>query len=449
MSPPSSFRLTWTQLIVVGTASVAVTALVVSTGLGRTSAQTAALAALHRRPVVLAGGGSPSTAAGGSSPASASATTNAPAPAAYGTNPAPRTTPASASLAGGSPAGGGGGSYIPPASTTTTTPGQGTKQSPPAKHKVKHVFVIALSTTSFDDAFGGHSAMPYLSRTLKRQGTLLGGYQTLGETELPDYLAMVSGQPPNADTRGDCASYVDFPTAATPAANGRMPGVGCVYPNTVLTLGDQVNAAGGTWKAYIDQMNMACVHPNSEALDNVPLTGAGPGYDTRHNPFIYFHSLLDLGGCAENDVSLEQLPKDLHSATKTARLTFIAPQACLDSSARNCPNSAPSGLAGEDAFLKKWVPAIIHSPSYKHDGVLILTFALSPAGTQPGTTPKPDTPVPTGTLVLSRFAARGKTISTIYDPYSVLRTIEDLLGYQPLALARTAKSFAASTLPGA
>jgi hypothetical protein len=103
-------------------------------------------------------------------------------------------------------------------------------------------------------------------------------------------------------------------------------------------------------------MNMACVRPNSEALDNGPLTGAGPGYATRHNPFIYFHSLLDLGGCAENDVSLNQLPKDLHSATKTARLTFISPQACRDSSARSCPNSAPSGLAGEDAFLKKWVP---------------------------------------------------------------------------------------------
>ena len=71
---------------------------------------------------------------------------------------------------------------------------------------------------------------------------------------------------------------MDFPTSAAPAANGRMPGVGCVYPNSVLTLGDQVNSAGAAWRAYIDQMNTACVHPNS-------LTG-------RDNPFIYFHSLL-------------------------------------------------------------------------------------------------------------------------------------------------------------
>ena len=127
-------------------------------------------------------------------------------------------------------------------------------------------------------------------------------------------------------------------------------------------------------------------------------------------------------------------------------MTFIAPQACLDSAATSCPNDAPGGLAGEDAFVKKWVPAILHSQGYKANGVLIITFALSAAGTQPGTVPKPDTPVPTGALVLSRFAARGKTISTTYDPYSVLRTIEDLLGYQPLALAKTAKSFAATAL---
>ena len=33
-------------------------------------------------------------------------------------------------------------------------------------------------------------------------------------------------------------------------------------------------------------------------------TGAGSDYATRHNPFIYFHSLLDLGGCSSNDVGI-------------------------------------------------------------------------------------------------------------------------------------------------
>ncbi len=51
-----------------------------------------------------------------------------------------------------------------------------------------------------------------------------------------------------------------------------------------------------------------CVYPN-------PGEGSGPaqpgGYAASQNPFVYFHSLLDLGDCSANDVPLEQLSKDL------------------------------------------------------------------------------------------------------------------------------------------
>ena len=79
-----------------------------------------------------------------------------------------------------------------------------------------------------------------------------------------------------------------------------------MYPNTIITLADQVTSAGHTWKAYIEDLDRNCVHPNSDALDNVPLPCAGPQYATRHNPFIYFHSLLDLGGCDNGDGPLTQ-----------------------------------------------------------------------------------------------------------------------------------------------
>jgi hypothetical protein len=48
--------------------------------------------------------------------------------------------------------------------------------------------------------------------------------------------------------------------------------------------------------------------------------------------------------------------------------------------------------------------------------------------------------------VLSRYARRGKTIAGSYGPYSVLRTIEQLLAYTPLAHAKSAPSFAAAAL---
>jgi hypothetical protein len=40
-------------------------------------------------------------------------------------------------------------------------------------------------------------------------------------------------------------------------------------------------------------------------------------------------------------------------------------------------------------------------------------------------------------------------VSSTYNPYSVLRSIEDLLGYDPLAHAKSARSFVSAVLPPA
>ena len=96
------------------------------------------------------------------------------------------------------------------------------------------MFLIALTTASYHAAFGTGSVAHYLNGTLRRRGTLLSGYRTLGDTELPDYLAMISGQAPNADTSSDCATYAEFPSSAKAQSNGQFKGPGCVYPNTAL-----------------------------------------------------------------------------------------------------------------------------------------------------------------------------------------------------------------------
>jgi hypothetical protein len=54
-----------------------------------------------------------------------------------------------------------------------------------------------------------------------------------------------------------------------------------------------------------------------------------------------------------------------------------------------------------------------------------------------------------GALIISPYAARGKTLATAYGPYSLLRSLEDLLGYTPLVHAAKAKSFVKSALPDA
>ena len=56
---------------------------------------------------------------------------------------------------------------------------------------------------------------------------------------------------------------------------------------------------------------------------------------------------------------------------------------------------------------------------------------------------------PAGGLVVSRFAKSGATLRGAYDPYGALRSIEDLLGLDPLGFAARAKSFARAALPSA
>jgi hypothetical protein len=423
-----SVRLSRLHIAAVAIVSTLASALIITSALGRSAAQSAALATLKHRRIEA----SPAIAASGSQDTSAAL------PSAYAPVPSgPTSSSATSQKTSSSPAGasnvGAGG----------TAPAPSTTSSARSTHKVGHVFVIALSTPSFDAVWGASSRAKYLNHALKPAGTFLGGYETLSTAELPDYLAIVSGQAPNADTEAGCATYSEFAAGVSPAANGQVAGAGCVYPNTIITIADQVTASGHGWKGYIDDLTpSSCVHPNSGALDDVQLPGAGAQYVTRHNPFIYFHSLLDLGGCASDDVSLTELPHDLRSLRSTPRYSFIAPGGCDEGSAQSCPSGGPVGLAGEDAFLRQCVPAIERSAAYKRDGVIMIVFALSGGLAGGG-------PTPTGALLISRFAKRGKRLSTVYNPYSVLRGTEELFGYQLLGHAKTAKSYIAAALPGA
>ena len=125
------------------------------------------------------------------------------------------------------------------------------------------------------------------------------------------------------------------------------------------------------------------------------------------------------------------LTKALRKASRTPTYSYIAPDACLDASATTCPANQPAGLAGEDAFLKQWVPKILGSPAYRDNGMLIVAFALSPpAAGQPA-----PSGMASGALVLSPYTAHNKTISTAYNAYSLLHSVENLLGYKALGHA--------------
>ena len=279
-------------------------------------------------------------------------------------------------------------------------------------------------------------------------GALLTQYSSLGRADLPDYLAMIGGQPPNADTRRGCPAFTQFPQSAAPSSSGEIATDGCVYPNTVTTVADQITASGRTWRAYVEDQDrgprgkIGCRRPESNASDDTTRARPGDGYATRHNPFVYYHSLLDLGDCDANDGALDALAGDLRSAAKTPNLAFIAPNLCHDGTESPCADGTPGGLAAADAFLATWVPRILASPAYKSDGLLIIAFA---GDADPGTAAVA-APVRNGALLLSRFAGAGSQAGSAYDPYSVLRSIEDLFAFKPLARAAGSGSFTPSVL---
>jgi hypothetical protein len=230
-------------------------------------------------------------------------------------------------------------------------------------------------------------------------------------------------------------------------------GAGCVYPVSVLTLADQLTSSRHTWRSYVEDLAngpsavKTCRHPSSNQPDETQLARVGDAYATRHNPFVYFHSLLDLGDCASNDVPLTQLSADLASSTKTPNYSFIVPNLCHDGTEATCPGGAPGGLASADAFLKQWVPAIMGSQAYRKDGLLVVTFADAPPSDTSGccqaTSSAPDGAATSttggggrvGALVLSPFVRKGGLSATPYNHYSLLRTTEDLFGLSHLANA--------------
>ncbi|WP_415856213.1 alkaline phosphatase family protein [Sinomonas sp. G460-2] len=313
-----------------------------------------------------------------------------------------------------------------------------------------HVFVINLENKGFDETWGPASQAPYLSQTLRSQGALLNSYYGIGHNSLDNYIAQVSGQGPNPQTQGDCQVYSPFVQTGT-APQGQAVGSGCVYPQGVTTVADQLTAAGKTWKGYMEDMGTPCRHPQLGAADGTQKARVGDQYAARHNPFVYFQSIIGSPACAANDVDLSALSGDLASALTTPSVSFITPNLCHDGHDAPCVDGEPGGLASADAWLKNWVPTITNSPAFKQDGVLVITFDESDGPQQDasaccGEGPGPNSPLPgitglgggrVGALVLSPFTAGGTWSTTSYNHYSLLASIEDLFGLPYLGYAGT------------
>jgi phosphatidylinositol-3-phosphatase len=316
---------------------------------------------------------------------------------------------------------------------------------------IKHVWVVVLENKDYEVTFGNDSPAPYLAKTLPSQGQLLTHYFGTGHESLDNYITMVSGQPPNPITQADCQIFQDF--VGTVRDDGVAVGMGCVYPSEVKTIADQLETKGLTWKGYMQDMALGepktCRHPELNQHDETQSATKDDQYATRHNPFVYFHSIIDRPICATNVVDLNALPGDLASKSSTPSYSFITPDLCADGHDDTCADgSSPGGYQGINAFLSEWIPKITGSPAYADGGLVIVTFdeaeddnsdcCNEPMGPN---TPNNAGPSPgngggrIGAVLLSPYIQPGSVNDTPYNHYSLLRSTEDLFGLPHLANA--------------
>jgi hypothetical protein len=356
---------------------------------------------------------------------------------------------------------------------------QAAKTRPFKLPKVKHVFVIVLENQSWESTFGNPSADPYLAQTLPAQGALLQNYYATGHESNDNYISLVSGQPPNAQTQGDCPVFSEWAGPAT-LPSGVEAGTGCVYPAEVQNIGNQLTTAGKKWKAYMQDMGndpnretAACGHPALNSKDETQKAEVGDGYATRHDPFVYFHSVIDEPSyCDTHVVALGSptgampaaalkgetgLATDLARAGRTPAFSFITPNLCEDGHDFPCTNQTggASALADIDGFLETWIPKIEASPGYKKGGLIEVTFDESDGPESDSTAccgeePGPGSPSPgisgpgggrVGAVLISPFIAPGTTVTTDYNHYSSLGSWEQLFGLPALADATSAPRF--------
>ena len=320
---------------------------------------------------------------------------------------------------------------------------------------IEHVLVIDMENEDFAATFGANSPAVYLNQTLLKQGELIPNYFATSHVSLGNYISQISGQGPTPAINNDCLNLSSLRnppilgafTDITPGIDavdqiafpGQVVGDGCVFPTTdavgkgAMTIGDQLDAARAhededdededndnnalNWRSYAEDMgdNIArdygtadptggadCAHPPIGAADFSNSASTTDQYATRHNPFVYFHSVIDNDGrCNSHVVPLGKLTvsnngaadtfsghlyEDLRSRKTTPKFMFVTPNLCNDGHDANCvgPNvegtknaagKNAGGLVAADLWLKHWMPMILNSRAYKSGKMLVvLTF---------------------------------------------------------------------------
>jgi hypothetical protein len=352
-------------------------------------------------------------------------------------------------LVGGSASGATARSHRDPAAAAATA-------ARPIPPPIKHVFILVLENESASTTYGANSPAPYLAKTLRSEGAYLPNYYGTGHESNDNYISMISGQPPNAQNQLDCQMFSDFSPDLGTGQYGAQKGTGCVYPANIQTIAGQLDQAGYSWRDYNEDMGNTpsreaarCGHPAVNSQDGTQTATPQDQYATRHDPFVYFHSIIDNTSlCDSHVVNLKLLPGALKRSATTPNYVFITPNLCHDGHDSPCKDKEPGGLVSANKFLQQWVPKITRSPAFRQqNGLLIITTdeaATSDSSSCCGEIAGPGTGSggsgtgggDVGAVLLSPCIKPGTVSEQAYNHYTLLRSVEDIFHLGHLAYAQ-------------
>jgi acid phosphatase len=248
----------------------------------------------------------------------------------------------------------------------------------PAPAGYDHVVVIVLENHSFGSVIGSRQA-PYLN-SFANGWSLATGYSGVTHPSLPNYLAMIGGT--TFGITSDCTNcFVRAPS-----------------------LPDRLEAAGKTWKGYMEGLPPSPCFVGSSGL-----------YAQKHNPFIYFDPIRNDPARCGRIVPYNQLATDFASRATAPNFAFVTPNLCNDG--HDC------ALSTTDAWLAREVPALMLSPAFADSrSLLVITFDEGAGASDR-----------VATILAGDGVKSGFQSATAYNHYSLLRTIESLWGMAPLA----------------
>jgi hypothetical protein len=238
--------------------------------------------------------------------------------------------------------------------------------------QVQRVILVILENLDANTAL----QQPFL-KSLAKRGAYLGSYFSVSTPSQPNYIALISG-----------STY----------------GVHDNNPVTLsgYTIGDLLDQKGMTWKSYAEDYPGNC------------FLGATSGkYARKHEPFLSFDRITTQPSECAKIVNASQFQTDVDAGT-LPNFSLYIPN--LDNDGHDTPP------AFADQYLSTNFGPLLDDPTFMRNTLFVVTFDEGPT----------DQSNQVYTAIVGPAVKAGARPSGCYNHYSLLRTLESVLGLDSL-----------------